>query len=124
MTVYGKAKRAKKSTINKKKVVLCSILVIALISAIGYYIYDKNFKAKDVNMQPVEEIAEIPTIEPEVEEEKDEIVDVSDIPDKMGNYNVLGKLVIDKIGVEKIICLIILKKHYILARCNFYLKRG
>ncbi len=99
MTVYGKAKRAKKKEINKKKVFFCIILVIVIIASVVYYIQTK--KAKDVNMQPVEEVAEVTTEEPEVEEKQDELVDVSDIPEKMGNYEVLGKLVIDKIGVEK-----------------------
>ena len=107
MTVYGKAKRAKKNS-NKKKVVVTCIILLVMFIAIGYIIYSTRFwEMKDNQNQtdsetvepeqndtPVEEI-------PAVEEPQDEIVDTSEIPATMGNYKVLGQLVIDKIDVKK-----------------------
>lgn len=108
MTVYGKAKRAKKNKSGKKKVVVTCIILLLIILAIGYIIYcirpwefknDQNQTDSEViepeqNDTPVEET-------PTVEEPQDEIVDTSDIPATMGNYKVVGQLVIDKIDLKK-----------------------
>lgn len=103
MTVYGKAKRYKKKERNKKKLVNCLLLAI-LIIAVAYFAISNNLFAlsKENEETPEEPVVETQEVEePEEVEVKPEEVDVSDIPDKMGGYNVIGKLVIDKIGVNK-----------------------
>ena len=126
MTVYGKAKRAKKNS-NKKKVVVTCIILLVMFIAIGYIIYSTRFwEMKDNQNQtdsetvepeqndtPVEEI-------PAVEEPQDEIVDTSEIPATMGNYKVLGQLVIDKIDVKKNILAISENASLALSVAHFY----
>lgn len=106
MTVYGKAKRAKKNKSNKKKVVVTCIILLVIIVAIGYIIYSNRlWELKDDHNQTDSEVIEPEqnnTVEePVVEEPQDEIVDTSEIPATMGNYKVVGQLVIDKIGLKK-----------------------
>ena len=99
MRITGsKARRAKKKQINKKKVFICIILLIAIIGVSSYCIISRNKKPEiaETNNTEQNEVEE-----PEIVEEQEEIVDVSNIPEKMGNYDVLGQLVIDKIGVDK-----------------------
>lgn len=100
VTVYARAKRAKKD--NKKKVVICISLVIILVAIIYLVISNRLWEVQSSPEQE-ENIADIQqndTEETIVEEKVDEISDV-EIPEKMGNYQVLGQLVIEKIGVTK-----------------------
>ena len=105
MTVYAKAKRAKKGKSNKKKITTCIILLI-ILGAIAYLIISNRLWDLKINkpMQEIEEnIAQNNTEEETatvVEEKKDEVVDV-EIPAKMGGYDVIGQLVIDKIDLTK-----------------------
>ena len=100
MAVYSKAKRAKKRKINKKKVI-CSILVLIMsITSIYLYMSNKYWKKQNEEVAEVNEIVEEQQTADVIEEQK-EIVDVSNIPEEMGGYKVLGQLVIDKIGVNK-----------------------
>lgn len=102
MTVYARAKRAKKKKINQKRVVICISVLVILVAIIYLVISNRLW---EVNSAPVQEenIADIEqnnTQEMVVEEKVDEISDV-EIPEKMGNYQVLGQLVIEKIQVTK-----------------------
>ena len=103
MTVYGRARRAKKTKLKKKKVATCIILGIIILAIIYMITSNKLFDIKD-NSEPKEEtqISQNNTEENTIIEEKkqDEIVDV-EIPEKMGKYEVLGQLNIEKIGVSK-----------------------
>ncbi len=100
MTVYHKAKRAKEKKLNKKKITICILLLIIILAII--YLIASNRLFDLFKKQEVAEEVQEETQEPEeVVEEVVEEVDVSDIPDNMGNYKVLGKLVIDKIELEK-----------------------
>ncbi len=125
MTVYGKAKRAKKN--SKKKVVVTCIILLIMFLAIGYIIYSTRFwEMKDNQNQTDSETVEpeqndTPVEEtPTVEEPKDEIVDTSDIPATMGNYKVLGQLVIDKIDVKKNILSVSENASLALSVAHFY----
>ena len=104
MTVYGRAKRAKRKKINKKKVASCIILLMIVLATI--YIIGSN-KLWEIQTNQTQEtsskIVENNTEQNEAEiepQEQDEISDV-EIEEKMGNYEVLGQLVIEKIGVTK-----------------------
>ena len=103
MTVYGRARRAKKTKLNKKKEATCIILGIIILAIIYMITSNKLFDIKD-NSEPKEEtqISQNNTEENTIIEEKkqDEIVDV-EIPEKMGKYEVLGQLNIEKISVSK-----------------------
>lgn len=126
MTVYGKAKRAKKNS-NKKKVVVTCIILLVIILAIGYIVYSSRFWEfkndynqidsenieTEQNDTPVEEV-------PVVEEPQDEIVDTSDIPATMGKYKVVGQLVIDKIDVKKNILAVSENASLALSVAHFY----
>ncbi len=104
MTVYFRAKRAKKK--EKKKFVTFFIFLIIVIA--GAYIYvsnnywNMNQDSTNVETSDIQnEVQEPEVAQAGLAEEKEETVDVSNIPAKMGNYEVLGQLVIDKIGVTK-----------------------
>lgn len=102
MTVYARAKRAKEKKLNKKKVVICISLLIILVAIIYIVISNRLWEIENAPEQE-EMIANLPqnnTEEVIEEEKKDEISDV-EIPGKMGNYDVLGQLVIEKIDVTK-----------------------
>lgn len=101
MTVYARAKRAKEKKLSRKKVTTCIILLVLLIAIAYLMISNKLWEVKPTSE---ETIADLPSNNTEeeivVEEKQDEISDV-EIPEKMGNYEVLGQLVIEKIGVTK-----------------------
>lgn len=100
--VYARAKRGKKKKTNKKKVIICISLLVILVAIIYIVVSNRLWEIGNTPQQE-ETIADIPqdnTEEVIVEKKTDEISDV-DIPDKMGNYEVLGQLVIEKIDVTK-----------------------
>ncbi len=102
MPVYARARRAKEKKINKKKVATYIILSVIFLAII--YVISSN-KLWEIKNNPNQEgnnddIVQNNAEEVIVEEKKDEISDV-EIPDKMGNYEVLGQLVIEKIDVTK-----------------------
>lgn len=103
MTVYARARRAKKKQLNKKKVVTCIILVILIVATIYIISSNKLWELKDNSIQETSN-NDIETNNTEqniiVEEKQDEISEVT-MPEKMGNYEVLGQLVIEKIDVTK-----------------------
>lgn len=101
MTVYARAKRAKEKKINKKKVAICIILLVMFLAIIYMIISNKLWEIKSNPKQEQDNnIMQNNTEEGIVKEKQDEISDV-EIPEKMGNYKVLGELVIDKIDVTK-----------------------
>lgn len=102
MTVYARARRAKKKQLNKKKVVTCIILGILIVATIYMISSNKLWEIKDTPIQETSNNIESNNTEENiiVEEKQDEISEVT-IPEKMGNYEVLGQLVIEKIGVTK-----------------------
>lgn len=89
--------------------IICIVILLLILSFMCYYFLIKPHKQKpslasstsniveDNTVQPVENVQE-PEPEPVIKE--DEKVDVSYLPEKMGKYNVIGELVIDKIGVK------------------------
>lgn len=101
MTVYARAKRAKEKKWNRKRVTTCIILLVLLVAIAYLMISNKLWEIKPTSE---ETIADLPPNNTEqevvVEEKQDEISDV-EIVEKMGNYEVLGQLVIEKIGVTK-----------------------
>lgn len=102
MTVYARAKRAKKKKLKKKKFVMYIVLGIIILSAILYIVISNRlWEIKDNLSQEVDSnIEESDIVEETIKEKQDEISDV-ELPDKMGNYEVLGQLVIEKIDVIK-----------------------
>ena len=102
MTIYHRARRAKKKQLNKKKVTTCLLLGVILCSVIYILVSNKIWAIEDENVPDTatsEEVKEEEVAAP-IEEEKDELSDV-EIPATMGKYEVLGQLVIEKIGVTK-----------------------
>lgn len=91
--VEKKPKKVKKKTGMKKFIFF--LVVISILIAPAIYFKDNERIAENTNniITNVEE-------NQITEENMTEIVD-ADIPDKMGEYGVLGKIVIDKIGVTK-----------------------
>ena len=102
MTIYHREKRKKKKQLNKKKVTTCLLLGVILCSVIYLLVSNKIWAIEDENVPDTatsEEVKEEEVAAP-IEEEKDELSDV-EIPATMGKYEVLGQLVIEKIGVTK-----------------------
>lgn len=103
MTVYARARRAKKAKLNKKKVSTCIILLIIILAIIYIIASNKLLDIKEYfNQNENVEVSQNNTEENTIaeEEKKDQIVNV-DMPEKMGDYEVLGQLIIEKIGVTK-----------------------
>lgn len=87
-----KSDRKTRKKSGKKKLVFFLVIIIILIIPAIYWKENKNIVENTItNVEPNYEVTE---------ENMTEIVD-ADIPDTMGDYSVLGKIVIDKIGVEK-----------------------
>ncbi len=101
MTVYARAKRGKKKQLNKKKLTTVIILLV-LVIAIAYFVISNHLlELRNEQEEANTNVTQDNTVEEAIVEPKqDEIVDV-ELPEKMGNYEVLGQLVIDKIGVTK-----------------------
>lgn len=98
MTVYGRAKRGKRKKITTAYFIL-GIIVCLIIYVIFSYQQTKiqnNTTQKNDSSSEQKAILDKTIIE-EKQEEKSNIV----IPEKMGNYEVLGQLVIEKIDLIK-----------------------
>lgn len=101
VTVYARAKRAKKKKLKKKKITICIVLGIIILSIIYIIISNRLWEIKDnLSQQTNSNMEQNDIVEEIIEEKQDEISDV-ELPDKMGNYEVLGQLVIEKIDVTK-----------------------
>lgn len=105
MAVYSSGKRAKKRKLNKGKIVACMAAVVLILAIIVLIIQvfakqDTSDTNTDSNQQSnnIGSIVQVNEVE-EKPQEKDPIADLK-IPDKIGGYNVIGQLVIDKIKVN------------------------
>ena len=96
--------KSKKTT---RKIIIMSIIMIVLVSLIFYSIASSKAGTEkeiaDNQQMDNEESIEENQNEVSVPQEQFEMVDVSDFPSKIGGYTVLGKIVIDEIGVENYI---------------------
>ena len=99
--IYQRARRAIKKKINKKKVVGVILVIMIIVFFVVNMLSEKKDDEQEINTSA--ELSNTPqnttnTIQEEVEEKKYEDVD---IPEKLGGYDVLGQLVIEKIGVRQ-----------------------
>ena len=97
--IYRRGKRATKKKINKKKL-FGLILLFAVIVIICIEMYSKKESNAHATSDTSVEITNETTDNNTISEEEKNIVDV-DIPDTVGGYNVLGQLVLEKIGVTQ-----------------------
>ena len=97
--IYRRGKRATKRKINKKKVLgLIFLLIIIVILIVNAY-KKREFNIENHN-ETLSQVTNEVTQNNISDEKEKNIVDV-DIPDKLGDYNVLGQLVIEKIGITQ-----------------------
>ena len=99
--IYHRGRRAIKKKINKKKVVGVIFVIIIIVFFVVNMLSKKKDDEQEANASV--ELSNTPQnttndIQEEVEEKKYEDVD---IPEKLGGYDVLGQLVIEKIGVRQ-----------------------
>ncbi len=97
---YGKRYEKRKKKLNKKKIIIAIISIAILVIIIISYINRGN---KNVDVQADTEEKE--NIMNTVIQTNDTIgiednAIGSDLPEKIGNYTVIGEIVIDKIGVK------------------------
>lgn len=87
---HSKEKKVIKSSKKKKVFFLIVLIILVVISLVAFFI-NINKKNDDENISNNQEITEdvLPEIVPE------------DIPETMGEYKVLGVIVIDKLGLQK-----------------------
>lgn len=92
MARYAKDKKQHSKT-TKIIIIILALLILAIV---GLLLRNKLLENKNQvvgTLKPVTENNQSDVNEPE-------IVNVDSIPEKMGNYKVIGKIVIDKIGVD------------------------
>ena len=99
--IYHRGRRAIEKKINKKKVVGVIFVIIIIVFFVVNMLSKKKDDEQEANASV--ELSNTPQnttndIQEEVEEKKYEDVD---IPEKLGGYDVLGQLVIEKIGVRQ-----------------------
>lgn len=99
--IYHRGRRTIEKKINKKKVVGVIFVIIIIVFFVVNMLSKKKDDEQEVNTSV--ELSNTPQnttndIQEEVEEKKYEDVD---IPEKLGGYDVLGQLVIEKIGVRQ-----------------------
>lgn len=100
---HSKGKRLKKSNTGKRlKKIILVIIIIACLIALGVLLW------KDKPEEPIiENSIENQIVEEElIEEQKvvqDEIVSVTDMPNTISGYTVIGKIVIEEIGISNYI---------------------
>lgn len=97
--IYRRGRRATKKKINKKKL-FGLIFLLAVIVVTYIEIYSKKESNAHATSDTSVEITNETTDNNTISEEEKNIVDV-DIPDTVGGYNVLGQLVLEKIGVTQ-----------------------
>jgi len=100
MATNLQGRKTKKTKIRKGKAIILTVLVCILIGTLVYLVNDSlNFSTFNEagSIAIVNQAANSETVKPA----KDKTTDVSSIPNKMGNYEVVGQLVIDKIGVKR-----------------------
>ena len=100
MATNLQGRKTRKTKMKKGKVVILTGLVFILIGALVYLMNDSlNFGvSNEIDcIAVVNQVANNEIIRPQ----KVKTTDVSSLPSKMGNYEVVGQLVIDKIGVKR-----------------------
>ena len=107
---HNRGKRYKEKKLNKKKIfgVICIVILIIVISIVSYGLLKNDNPTNQTEENPMNtaeenDIDENINSTEEQEEQQEPTVDEtigSDLPDTMGNYKVIGELVIDKIGVK------------------------
>lgn len=100
MATNLQGRKTRKTKMKKGKVVILTVLVCILIGALVYLMNDSlNFGvSNEIDcIAVVNQVANNEIIRPQ----KVKTTDVSSLPSKMGNYEVVGQLVIDKIGVKR-----------------------
>lgn len=104
MATNLQGKKTRKPKMKKGKVVTLTVLVCILTGALVYLVNDSlNFGASN----ETDSIAVVNQVQNQganneiTKPAKDETTDVSGLPNKMGNYEVVGQLVIEKIGVKR-----------------------
>ena len=92
-------KRAKHDNKKMERVILVIVMLMILVALffIIFIISPRNSK-KPKSDNVAKNLIEEPIAEPEPEPE---MVDTSDLPDTIAGYQVLGKIVLDKIGIEQ-----------------------
>ena len=97
-----RAKHNKEKKIERLVLTILIIIILVALFLVIFFIIPK--KPKKVSNQNDNKIENVPVenvaIEEEPEEEKFEMVDTSDLPDTYEGYKVLGKIVIEKLGIE------------------------
>ena len=97
-------KKTRKPKIKKGKAIILAVLVCILIGALVYLVNDSiNFSLSN-ETDSIATVNQVENQEASHETTKpveDEITDVSSLPSKMGKYEVIGQLVIEKIGVKR-----------------------
>ncbi len=100
---YRCGKRSIKNANGKKKIIITICIIIILVILISY-MCEKNAKTEEqdiqTNTEEEENIMNTATVEDNTIP-PEEIIETDYLPDKMGDYTVIGELVIDKIGVKK-----------------------
>lgn len=108
MAVYSKGPKAKKKKKGTRNNIIISILFCMIILAIIYLVVSDSslnlnpYGGEDLigNSKVTENQNNQQDEQNVVEEKKDEIVSDVKIPGKIGGYEVAGKLVMEKIGVN------------------------
>lgn len=98
---YGKRYEKRKKKLNKKKFIIAIICIIILAIILISYINRDN-KNVDVQADTEEKENIMNTANIQIDSSigvEDDTIG-SDLPEKIGNYTVIGELVIDKIGVK------------------------
>ena len=99
-------KRAKHNKEKKMERLILIILIIIILIALFLVIFfivprkPKQNDKKNENVSIENEAIVEQEPEPEPEPEQFEMVDTSDLPDTYKGYKVLGKIVIEKLGIE------------------------
>lgn len=107
MAVHSKGPKAKKRQKKTGNKIIIGILFCIIILAIIYLVVSDSlldFKPHEegnlIGSSSVTEVQNNQQVEQNVEAKKDEIVSDVEIPGKIGGYEVVGRLVMKKIGVN------------------------
>lgn len=104
MATNLQGKKTSRPKMKKGKAVTLVVLIGILIGALVYLVNDSlNFSSSNEmdNIAVVKQTENQEISNQETKPDNDKTTDVSSIPSKMGNYEVVGQLVIDKIGVKR-----------------------
>ena len=104
---HGLEKRREAKSRKKRNLIIALIaILIIVVSIIFYIVFSQEADLKEITdfEYPDQNTIEEPPITEEPEEPETEpgveIVDVSDMPTKANGFNVIGKIVLEKIGIQ------------------------